>query len=156
MVGFFLEELVHVAAHGPQVAARPVDAPAARATVKLGLGPQHVRGHAVGNLRQGDRLQGVVAHSTAGECRVRWWAEGLPYLAHLLLNLLRLDEQRAQATAGSQFVVTSEQYRALSAGAAGQFGIGRGVVVGGVVPQQAQPSGQAAQHAVGQEFEGSE
>jgi Amt family ammonium transporter len=141
-----LEPLAHLL----EVCARPVDSLAAGAALELGLRPQYVGRHTIGDLAGRDGFQRGITHGTAREGGVGRRAERGPYLLHLLLQRLCLDQQRAQAAALGQFPVAGEQYAALRACAARQFCIGGRVVVGDIVTQQPQPPGQPAQHSVGQ------
>jgi len=136
--------------HAVVMGARPVDPVAARALRELLLRREHVRWDLVGHLRFEHGDDWCVTHGASGEECGEWinlTCEN--HLPKLLAEVVAGDDEDAQiANRAHDTLISGQDYSALAAGLSDQAAPCQLRAVDGILPDQAEPSGEATQHLV--------
>src|SRR5262245_11315514 len=137
--------------HVRAVGGGPVRAPAARATLEVLLGGEDVGRHVRRSLFAGDVLERTVAVEAAVE-KVPAEANGAGHLPELLAEVVAGHEEvRGKLPIAQQVCVAREQETALPPGAIDQRAPAQVRPVGHVMPEDAEPARQPAEHLVDRE-----
>src|SRR5262249_4551469 len=137
--------------HVGAVRGGPVRAPAARAALEVLLGGEDVGRHVRRRLLAGDVLERTVAVEAAAE-KVAAEPDGARHLPELLAEVVAgHEEARRELRMARQARVPREQETALPPGAIDQGAPAQVRPVGHVVPEDAQPARQPAEHLVDRE-----
>ncbi|MBP1688835.1 MAG: hypothetical protein H6Q33_4978 [Deltaproteobacteria bacterium] len=145
-----VRERLNLPAHPFHVRRRPVDALAARTADEARLGGINVRWYTIGNLFPRHWDHGVITARTPGEQAIQW-VDGVcrKDLSQLLAEMIAGDEQQRDiGMLPRQAPVPRQDDATLRAGVAHEGAAGQVRAVGGILTEDAQPTGETAEHFV--------